>query len=308
VYCSRINGYGTCLYIIFMKFNAFVLFIVLTISSFSVSAKKFNPYGSDWSVGIHFGGTAFFGDIKSGYSGLNSTPFSKYFYKDSRFMGGISLDKWFNPYVGVIGNIQYGQVQGTKEENNKWFEAKYFEYNLALMVNISNTFFGVNNRRKHLVYYTIGVGMSESRSWMYNLESGALIGTNGNGIPRHEGGATRPMTEGVAMSALGVKFFIGGNLTLSFEGSVHAINSDKLDTKVYDNKSFLARLEGYNYFNVGLQYNFGNNGRYSTIRYRHKSRYSGGRGSWTEINTKRYSKKRKKLLKKRKKQHKFSKR
>jgi len=291
-----------------MKLKVFILFIILTVSYLSVNAKKYNPYGSDWAVGIHFGGTAFFGDIKSGYSGLNSTPFSKYFYKDSRFMGGIVLDKWFSPYVGVSGNIQYGQLQGTKEENNKWFEAKYFEYNLALMVNLSNTFFGVDNRRKHLVYYTLGVGMSESRSWMYTVDTGTLIGTNGNGAPRHEGGATRPMTEGVAMTSLGIKFFLGTNLTLNFEGSIHAINSDKLDTKVYDNSSFLARLEGYNYFKVGVQYHFGDNGRYSTIRYRHKSRYNGGRGSWTEINTRRYNKKRKKVLKNKKRRLKFSKR
>ena len=291
-----------------MKYRFTLLLIIVLLSSLDSSAKKYNPYGTDWAFGFHFGGTAFFGDMRAESGGLNSTPFSKYFYKDVRLMGGVVLDKWFGPYVGMSGNIQYGKIQGTKETSSAWFEANVFEYNLSVMANISNIFFGIDRRRRHFVYYNVGMGMTESRSWKYNIHTGQVIGTNGNGKPRTEGGAVRPMTEAVVTSALGVKLFVGYGITLSMEGSVHVINSDKLDATPNDNSSFIAGLEGYTLFNIGMQYNFGYNGRYASIRYRHRSRYDGGRGGMSEINPRKYNKHRRKIFKKRRRKFKFKRR
>lgn len=291
-----------------MKLKLTLLLIIVITSISTIQAKRYNPYGTDWAFGIHFGGTAFFGDMRGESSAINNTPFSKYFYQDVRIMGGITLNKWFNPYIGVIGNMQYGQIQGTKETSHAWFEANVFEYNLSLMVNLSNSFFGITSRRNSLIYYTLGLGLSESRSWKYSIPNDIIIGTNGNGKPKTTGGKVRPMTENVAVTGIGVRFFIGNGLTLSFEGNVHIIDSDKIDATPNKNTSYIAGIEGYSLFNVGLQYNFGFNGRSSSIRYHRKSRYNSGKGSFVEINPRKKFKAGKKLFKKKRRSFKFKRR
>ena len=291
-----------------MRLKSIIILVLLIAGVNSTFARRYNPYGTDWAFGVHFGGTAFFGDLRAESSGFNNSPFSKYFYQDVRLMGGVTLDKWFGPYIGMTGNIQFGKIQGTKETSHAYFEANLFEYNLSAMVNLSNVFFGVDTRRNAFMYYSLGIGMSESRTWKYHIETEQLIGTNGFGKPRSEGGSYVPMTETIVVTGLGVKVFIGRGLTLSFEGNVHIINSDKLDATPNDNSSFIAGLEGYVYYNIGLQYNFGFNGRYSTIRYRHRSRYNSGKGRMVEINTRKRSKHRRKQFKRRRRSFKFKRR
>ena len=56
-----------------------------------------------------------------------------------------------------------------------------------------------------------------------------------------------------------------------------------------------------------MQYNFGNRGRYSSIRYRHKSRYNGGRGGLIQYDSKKFYKKKRKSFRKSKRKFKFGK-
>ncbi len=280
-----------------------LLFTFLLLSN--VEAKKYNPYGTDWAIGFHFGGTAFFGDIKGTSS---NTPFSKYFYTDARMMGGVNLEKWFGPYFGIVGNMQYGKVQGSKETSDAWFEANLFEYNLSAIVNLSNLILDIDRRRHWMIYTGFGIGMSESRTWKYRISSDQLIGTNGFGKPKSDGGKYVPMTEAMGLWSLGGKFFIGSNLSLNFEGSMHIINSDKLDATTNDNSSFIAGIEGYNYFTVGMQYWFGWNGYHITNRYKHRARYNGGKSGYVKINSRKQGKARRKIFKRKKKNYKIRRR
>jgi hypothetical protein len=270
-------------------------------------AKRYNPYGSDWAFGFYFGGTSFFGDIKTD-AGINSTPFTKYFYDDMRMMYGISLDKWFGPYIGVTGNIQYGKIQGSKETSNAWFEANLFEYNLSLSLNLSNIFLDLSRRRNWMAYSSIGIGSTESRSWKYRISDDVLIGTNGFGKPKEKGGKFVPMTETVIPVALGVKFFVGGNVSINIAGSFHIINSDKLDATPNDNTSTIAAVEGYTFYRVGVQYWFGGNGHHVTNHYKRKARYNGGRSGYVTINSRKTSRTNNKIFKRKKKNYKFKKR
>ena len=273
-----------------------------------VEAKRYNPYGADWSIGFHFGGTSFFGDIKGTSGSLSNTPFSKYFYQDMRLMGGFNMEKWFGPFIGITGAAQYGTVKGTKETSNAWFEANFFEYNLSVIVNLSNLILDIDRRRHWMIYTGFGIGMSESRTWKYSISDNNIIGTNGFGIPRKSGGKYIPMTESMGLWSLGGKFFIGSNLSLNFEGSMHIINSDKLDATTNDNSSFIAGIEGYNYFTVGLQYWFGWNGYHITNRYKHRARYNGGRTGYVKINPRKRSRSRHKLFKRKKRNYKIRRR
>ncbi len=286
----------------------YLLFALVILSIFSVEAKRYNPYGTDWAFGIYGGGTSFFGDLRAESGGLNSTPFSKYFYQDMRTMGGINLEKWFGPYVGVIGNVQYGHIQGTKETSHAWFEAWLFEYNLNISANLSNIILDLDQRRHWMVYTSIGIGMSESRSWKYSTITNKVIGTNGFGKPKKKGGPYIPMTETIGNYALGAKFYIGGNLTLNIEGSIHIINSDKLDATTNDNSSFISGIEGYNLYSIGLQYHFGFNGYHISNRYKHRARYNGGRTGFVHINSRKTGRRNRRIFKRGRRRFKFKRR
>ena len=78
-----------------MRLKSIIILVLLIAGVNSTFARRYNPYGTDWAFGVHFGGTAFFGDLRAESSGFNNSPFSKYFYQDVRLMGGVTLDKWF---------------------------------------------------------------------------------------------------------------------------------------------------------------------------------------------------------------------
>lgn len=290
-----------------MKYSYYLFIIIFLFIFNNGNASRFNPYGTDWMIGFHFGGTSFFGDLRSESGGLSSTPFSKYFYKDMRMMGGITVDKWFGPYIGMTGNMQYGKIQGTKETSDSWFEANLFEYNLSASVNLSNVFFGVDRRRHWMIYSSIGLGMTESRSWKYAISTEKQIGTNGFGTPKTEDGKYIPMSEAVIPMALGIKFFIGGNATINFEGSFHTINSDKLDATPNVNTSFIAGIEGYTYYSVGIGFWLNGSGPSNSRNFRRRPSYGGGRSQYSTINS-RKSSSNNKIFRKGRKRFKFTRR
>jgi hypothetical protein len=284
-----------------------LLLVLVTFTFFvSLQAKRYNPYGSDWAFGFHFGGTSFFGDLRAESGGLNSTPFSKYFYEDMRPMGGIVIDKWFNAYIGITGNMQFGRLQGTKASSSAYFIANIFEYNLSANVNLSNIIFGADRRRHFLIYSTLGIGMTESRTLKYQIGTEKQIGSNGFGKPKTEGGKYISMTETILPMALGMKIFVGNNLSINLEGSVHLINSDKLDATANDNTSYIAGIEGYTYYSIGLQYWFGFNGYHISNHYNQRSRYNGGRSGYVQINPRKTGRKNNHFYNKSRKRFKFT--
>jgi hypothetical protein len=247
--------------------------------SLNVSATNSTHLYENWGFGIHFGGTSFFGDLADYSGGLNNTPFSKYFYKDMRSMGGITLEKWFGPYFAARGFMGYGSLQGTKDKSSAWFEAHIFEYHLEAMVDLTNLIFGVDRRRIVSLYGFVGIGFTESRTWKYNSETGDLIGTNGFGKPRKDGGSYIPMTETVVPVGMIVNVFVANKVSFFFEGSFHPINTDKLDATPNENSSYIAGLEGYNYFSLGMNIWFGAGGKGHHRRGRGGARYTSRRGT-----------------------------
>lgn len=240
----------------FRKTLILFLFSLGILNPFYSPAANSTHLHSSWAMGFHIGGTSFFGDLADYSGGINNTPFSKYFYKDMRIMGGGTLEKWFGPYFGARGFLGYGNLQGTKETSSAWFEAHILEYNMQVMVDLTNLVFGVDKRRIFSVYSFVGMGFTESRTWKYSLIDGSLIGTNGFGIPHKEGGRYVPMTETVIPMGIGINVFAISNLSFYAEASFHPINTNKLDASTNINPTFITSLEGYNYFSIGFNFWF----------------------------------------------------
>jgi opacity protein-like surface antigen len=286
-----------------MNLFKYIVVVAFLITSNHAFAKKWNnPYGADWAFGAHFGGTVFFGDLTLGESMLSATPFSKYFYDNLRLMAGITLERSIGSIIIVSGNMQYGKIQSTKSTSNAYFVANVFEYNLMANINLTNLILGVDRRRHFMIYGGIGLGLSESRSWKYTLDKEKLIGTNGFGSPKSPNGTYVPMTETMVPIALGIKFYVGNNLTINLEGSGHAINSDKIDATPNKNSSFIASLEGYTYYSLGIEYWFGDIHR--TSKGKSNARYSSSKGSASEYWSK--NKKGKTQFKKARRRFKFT--
>lgn len=247
-----------------MKFSSLKWVAIFAVFLFYLSplkATNSTHLYENWGFGLHFGGTSFFGDLAGNSGGLNNTPFSKYFYQDRRTMSGVVLEKWFAPYFGVRGFMGYGQIQGTKETSNAWFEANIFNYNLQAMVDLTNLFFGINRKRIVSVTGFIGIGFTESRTWKYSPVDGNLIGTNGFGSPKTPEGKYIPMTETVLPFGVLTSIFVANKLSLFVEASFNPINSDKLDATPNVNNSFISGIEGYSYFSVGAELWFGTGGK-----------------------------------------------
>ncbi len=247
----------------FRYFLLLLIFIVGNINHQEVRATNSTHLYENWAIGLHFGGTSFFGDLSDHSGGFHSTPLSKFFYADMKTMGGVTLEKWLIPYFGVRGFMGYGKLQGTKESSSAWFKSNIFEYHIEALVDVTNLFFGINRKRIVSVVGFVGIGLTESRSWKYNMLDGKLIGTNGFGTPTKADGKYIPMTETVVPVGLIINIFATNKVSFYFESSFHPINTDKLDATPNENESFMSSVEGYTYFGVGMNIWFGTGGHRS---------------------------------------------
>ena len=101
-------------------------------------------------------------------------------------------------------------------------------------------------------YAFIGLGLTESRSWLYSTSSGTAVDSNGYHSDRGVFFINRPMTEAVIPVGLGFSYELYDEVDLVLEYSFHAINTDKLDVWISNN----AKLEGFGFFSLGMNVSF----------------------------------------------------
>lgn len=229
--------------------------VILVLSLFISSESNAQRYSFDkaWTVGAGIGATKYYGDLTDNTNSIfSNTPFSKFFYQDRKFGGLFFIEKAFSPYLGVRAMLFGGKLKSTQESTKQYFEGNYFDYSLSLTLDFSNMIFGRDNSRFTRVYGFVGIGMSESRSLKYDMNTGNIIATNGYDEPKHEGGARRPMTEVVYPLGLGVAIFASEDFNLFFEGHLHVVASNRLDATPIDGTKYST----VGFISVGAVYNF----------------------------------------------------
>jgi len=210
-----------------------------------------------WKMGAYIGSTKFYGDLTDNTSSiLNNTPFSSYFYQDRKLGGTFYIEKWLNPFFGLRGMLFGGTLRGSQEASKQYFEASYFDYSLALTLDFSSLIWGPDNGRNVRIYGFGGLGLSESRTLKYDMNTGKIIATNGFGDPKHDGGPRRAMTEMVFPVGLGLSIFSSKTISVNIEGQLHFVTTNKLDATPVDGTSF----ETAGLIAIGLVYNFNMNG------------------------------------------------
>jgi len=230
--------------------------ILVLFASMMISLKagaQLYDFSRGWKVGAGVGATKFYGDLTDNTNSfIKNSPFSKFFYQDRKFGYYFTLEKSINPYFGLRGMLFFGKVKSTQESTKQYFEANYFDYSLSLTMDFSTMVWGPDRSRNTVIYGFAGVGLSESRSWKYDMNTGNVIGTNGFGEPKREGGARRPMTETVFPIGLGLSLFSSEDFNLVTEAHLHMVATNKLDVTFVDG----ANIETVGLISVGFVYNF----------------------------------------------------
>lgn len=241
------------------SFNQFLIISIILISLGMSMNTQAQPYGISkaWRIGAGVGATKFYGDLTdNANSFINNTPFSKYFYQDRKLGYSFFLEKSLNPYFGIRGMFFGGKIKSTQESSKQYFEANYFDYSLSLTMDFTNMIFGDDDGRSVRFFGFAGIGLSESRTWKYDMNTGNIIATNGFGEPKREGEPLSPMTEMVYPIGLGVSLFANEDFNLNIEGHLHMVSTNKLDATPVPG----TKIEMVGFISVAVVYNFSMNG------------------------------------------------
>lgn len=227
--------------------NLFVFFVLP--QSILVGQRNY-LFTREWSVSGYIGSSNFHGDVSDNTNSLlNNTPFSKYFYQDRRLGLGLYVDKMFTPVFGVRGNLLYAEMKSTKESDKIYFTGNLFLYSISGLVDFSNIFLGVDKYRAWNFYGFIGVGYSESRSTLYDMNTDAVKGTNGFRMYK---GSYRRMTELTFPVGLGATFSIGSKAEIFVELTRNVVLTNKLDAFPVEK----TKMESLGLVNIGVTYDF----------------------------------------------------
>jgi OOP family OmpA-OmpF porin len=200
------------------------------------------------SVSVNGGSLLFYGDIRQ----YDFYPVSK--YQNEREWGyGLTVNKFFNPVIGLQGQLLNGRLAGTRRKQRVYFNAEVFEYSLNAVVNLSNISFTGKSKdnRKFTLYALAGLGLTNFKTKLMNINTDKVVSQFGYGPDRK--GVTERTTEVVIPVALGLKYRVNKRFDVGLEASLRNVNSDKLDARVVVNSA----EDKYGYTDLFVTYKFG---------------------------------------------------
>ena len=229
----------------------FFFFPKLSFSQNTNSTNKNDLFKRYWSVNLNAGANLFWGDLRQ----YDFYPITNN-ENEWQIGYGLILNWQISPVFGLRGQLLNGKLSGTNREINRYFTADIFESNINGTVNFSNLFFHYKPRRLFSVYGMIGVGLVNWCTKMKVLGTNEVVAEDGYGNGSGLWGRT---VEGVIPVGLGLDFRLTDNWVLNLEGTLHGVNSDKLDMKVGGSK-----YDMYSYTSLGVAYKF-NLGRKKSV-------------------------------------------
>ncbi|MCK5846819.1 MAG: outer membrane beta-barrel protein [Bacteroidales bacterium] len=230
----------------------YILFFSFLFINSDVKSQSHYRFQDHWNTSFFVGTTNFSGDVSDNANSFkDNNPFSKYFYQDRRFGLGIYLDKMFNPYFGMRGLFMYASMKSTKESEKIYFTGNLFEYSLSGVFDLTNTFLGIDKRREYQVYAFLGLGLTETKSELFNLVNDTLINREGYTVEKEGRGAKR-LTELVMPIGIGARYIINKSFSVFGEFTTHIVFSNKIDA--YPVEGTVTERLGM--INVGVTYYF----------------------------------------------------
>lgn len=200
--------------------------------AWSGQIKEKPRFWDSWSINLNGGLTSYFGD----YSIYDHSYIKKLDYESSTAFGGI-LTKYFNHYLGVSGQLLYGNLKGGSEGQTS-FKSSLLEYNLQLKIDLVRLISNRDDTRFGVETYA-GLGQFFFKTTEYSRTEGdSKPIVHNTGIPQF-----------VYFFGGGVYCKITDNFGITSDLSVHLANNDKIDNLVKNND-----FDYYSYVSVGITY------------------------------------------------------
>lgn len=228
-----------------------ILILVLPIITMSQNESK-------WNVQLSGGPVIFYGDVMNDYTLYPSLSTSKAW----NYGGALNLGYSLNRYLGLRGQLKYGQIGGIKSSSDIYFEGELLDASLQAKLNF-NEILGNHNPYRSLNFYgLLGLGASTWETTAYNIGGSLLNNTYNDGI--------LTMTpEGFLTGGLGLSYRINDKLDLNLELQGNITDSDQLDDFAGSGSS---ENDMYSYTSLGLTYKFGPSTRRRPSRTRERER------------------------------------
>ena len=220
------------------------MFIVFILPEMNAQ-ERFTPeqFTGRWEIGIHGGTSLFFGDIKQNPIVPVTNNVNEW-----RWAGGVNVGYRISPVFKVFLQGIYGTLSGTRRVWSVYFEAKYFETNMVMNVDLIHLFGNKRIQRRLRFYGVLGIGIMQHNTEVKDLITSEVIKRVGFGSGGGIGGMT---VEGVATYGFGMSFIITDNWSVQAESVNRAINTDQLDGFVNQ-----YPYDVYNYTSLGVIYRF----------------------------------------------------
>ncbi len=192
-------------------------------------------------------------------------------FGNTKFNGAIGFGRQLSSVFGVTAEFERGFFSGEKKNvttntipNAKWgrdmrFDNDYYGGDLSLSINLSNLISGYHER---LVDFGInlGVGQIQWKSTTYDLNTDAVIGSNGNKGTK-SGGTGNGISDRNVDFTIPVGFDVNFNVSEKFDiygdYSYTWLATDYADGAVHG--ALQVKNDVYSHFNIGLRYKFGGN-------------------------------------------------
>jgi len=247
--------------------------------------KKPNHSGTDiygdkldrWSVGVGFGITQFFGDIKQ-YDWYPSST-AGFFELKSAF--NIQINRSINSIFNLQGEFITGKIGGLRrktegvqfdsfdpyefdEENGEKFLGDFIEFDLNTTINLSNlaVSYTKNYRNRKLSYFLkLGIGINYYHTVKRNLFSDKYIYSYGYSDEGEFGGNVKKgllttLTETVFLKGLILKYFVNNKFDIYSDITVRTGRTDKWDASIEELNSTLKN-DHIAFYSIGLVYHIG---------------------------------------------------
>ncbi len=172
---------------------------------------------------------------------------------------GVTLDLERGFFEGQKKNVATNTIQGAQWGRDMYFVADYFGGNINASLNLSNLISGYKDR---LVDFSLhaGVGQAQWKSKTYDLNTDALIGSNGQSGTKN-GGTGKGIGERNVDYTIPVGFTVDFNVNDKWD-----IYGDYaytwMDTDFADGAKHGAlevKNDVYSHFNIGARFKFGGN-------------------------------------------------
>ncbi|MCF8307929.1 MAG: porin family protein [Bacteroidales bacterium] len=194
---------------------------------------------SKWNVQLSGGPVIFYGDIMNDY-----TLYPPLDNNDAwNFGGALNLEYSLNRYLGLRGQLKYGQIGGIKSQSNLKFDGDLLDASLQAKLNFNEALGNHNPYRSFNTYGLLGIGHSYWATERNDTEKSS------------DDGIFKMSPEAFSPIGLGLSYRINENLNVNLEGVANILyNADDLDE--FSGSGEFER-DMYSYTTLGLTYKFG---------------------------------------------------